>query len=45
MFVALDRDGTLIEHVPYLADVKEVKLFEDASTGVKLLYWSTFSND
>ena len=37
MFVALDRDGTLIEHVPYLADVKEVKLFEDASTGVKLL--------
>lgn len=37
MFVALDRDGTLIEHVPYLADMKEVKLFEDAVMGVKLL--------
>jgi D-glycero-D-manno-heptose 1,7-bisphosphate phosphatase len=37
MFVALDRDGTLIEHVPYLADVKGVKLFDDAATGVKLL--------
>lgn len=37
MFVALDRDGTLIEHVPYLADVKEVKIFEDAAMGIKLL--------
>ena len=35
--VFLDRDGTLIEHVPYLSDPKAVKLLPGASEALKAL--------
>lgn len=34
MFVALDRDGTLIEHVPYLTRKEEVRLNTNAALGI-----------
>jgi len=35
--VFLDRDGTLIEEVGYLKDIKDIKLIEGAAEGIKKL--------
>jgi D-glycero-D-manno-heptose 1,7-bisphosphate phosphatase len=35
--VFLDRDGTLIEEVGYLKDIKDIKLIEGSSEGIKKL--------
>lgn len=37
MFVALDRDGTLIEHVPYLVDPARVQVNPRAARGIRQL--------
>jgi histidinol-phosphate phosphatase family protein len=36
-FVIFDRDGTLIEHVPYLADPKKIRFKPDLVTGLVAL--------
>lgn len=35
--VLLDRDGTLIQHVPYLTDPDQVELLPNASAGLRLM--------
>jgi D-glycero-D-manno-heptose 1,7-bisphosphate phosphatase len=37
VFAALDRDGTLIRHVPYLVDLDQVELLPGAAEGVRSL--------
>jgi len=37
MFVALDRDGTLIKHVPYLVDPEHVQVDNSAALGIRKL--------
>jgi D-glycero-D-manno-heptose 1,7-bisphosphate phosphatase len=36
-FVALDRDGTLIEERPYLSDPAQVRLLPNAAAGLRTL--------
>jgi D-glycero-D-manno-heptose 1,7-bisphosphate phosphatase len=36
--VIFDRDGTLIEHVPYLCDANQVRLLNGVQTGIRRLY-------
>jgi len=36
-FIVLDRDGTLIEHIPYLSDPRKVKLLSTVKKSIKKL--------
>lgn len=40
--IVLDRDGTLIRHVPYLCDVKDVELLPDVANGLRELVHAGF---
>lgn len=40
--IILDRDGTLIENVPYLKDVKKIKLIDGVISGLKLAQLNGF---
>lgn len=40
-FVALDRDGTLLEYVPYLTEVADIRLRQSAGQAVALLNRAT----